>query len=190
MTFYRERGRVAPGVIAAGDLDLIARPIDFLGLNYYTTVTIAAGGEEGPEPGPGSDVDPELGHTDMGWRVDPDGLSRYLRHLSDTYQPSSILVTENGASYSDQPDENGVVDDPRRIDYLRSHVLAVAEARAAGVPVDGYVVWTLMDNLEWVEGFSQRFGLVWVDQTTLTRVPKRSFDWYADLARTGTLTVS
>ncbi|MGH8950359.1 MAG: GH1 family beta-glucosidase [Acidimicrobiia bacterium] len=189
MRFYRDRGRIAPDLIAAGDLDLIARPIDFLGLNYYTTLTIAAGAEEGPDPGPEPGIDPGPGHTDMGWRVDPDGLSRYLRHLSDTYQPGSILITENGASYSDEPDENGVIDDRRRIDYLRSHILAVAEARASGVPVDGYFVWSLMDNLEWVEGFSQRFGLVWVDQRTLARVPKRSYDWYADVARTGTLTV-
>ncbi len=67
---------------------------------------------------------------------------------------------------------------------------AVVEARTGGVPVQGYFVWTLMDNLEWTEGFAQRFGLVWVDQETLQRTPKRSFDWYRQLATTGTLTVS
>jgi beta-glucosidase len=73
------------------------------------------------------------------------------------------------------------------VEYLRSHIAAVQSARDSGVPVDGYFVWSLMDNLEWLEGFSQRFGLVWVDQATGRRVPKRSFDWYSKVARTGTL---
>jgi beta-glucosidase len=134
--------------------------------------------------------DPRPGHTDMGWRVDPAGLHRYLRHLHDTYSPASILITENGASYSDGPDEDGVIEDTRRIDYLRAHVEAMAAARAEGVPVDGYFVWSLMDNLEWIEGFSQRFGLVWVDLKTLDRTPKRSFDWYRSLVTAGTLAAS
>jgi beta-glucosidase len=100
------------------------------------------------------------------------------------------MITENGASYSDGPDENGVIDDARRIDYLRSHIEAMATARAQGVPVDGYFVWSLMDNLEWLEGFSQRFGLVWVDRQTLDRTPKRSFDWYREIIGAGTLAAS
>jgi beta-glucosidase len=189
MRVYRDRGLIDADFVAGGDLTTISTPIDFLGLNYYTTVTIAAGEEEGPEPGPEPGADPGPDHTEMGWLVDPAGLSRYLRHLHDTYAPASIMITENGASYSDGPDVNGVIDDGRRIDYLRNHVQAVADARAEGVPVQGYFVWTLMDNLEWVEGFSQRFGLVWVDQETLDRTPKRSFDWYRQLVTTGTLTV-
>jgi beta-glucosidase len=130
------------------------------------------------------------GHTDMGWRVDPAGLGRYLRHLHDTYSLASIVITENGASYSDGPDESGAINDMRRIDYLRAHVEATGAARADGVPVDGYFVWSLMDNLEWVEGFSQQFGLVWVDRNTLERTPKRSFDWYRSLVTAGTLASS
>ena len=172
MRVYVDRGRIGPGVIAKGDMETIAIPIDFLGLNYYTTVTIAAGDDDPAESGPPPGNDPRPGHTDMGWKVDPDGLTRYLRHLNDTYAPASILITENGASYSDGPDANGVIDDRRRIDYLRSHVGAIAEARAEQVPVDGYFVWSFMDNLEWVEGFSQKFGLVWVDRETLDRTPK------------------
>jgi len=168
-------------------METIAIPIDFLGLNYYTTVTIASGEEEPAESAPPTDADPGPGHTDMGWKVDPEGLTRYLRHLNDTYAPASILITENGASYSDGPDENGVIDDQRRIDYLTSHVRAIADACAEQVPVDGYFVWSFMDNLEWVEGFSQRFGLVWVDRDTLDRTPKRSFDWYRALVTSGTL---
>jgi beta-glucosidase len=99
-------------------------------------------------------------------------------------------VTENGASYSDGPDANGVIKDERRISYLRGHISAVGRALDQGVPVDGYFVWSFLDNLEWVDGYSQRFGLVWVDPETGRRIPKRSFDWYCDVARTGTLPVS
>jgi beta-glucosidase len=190
MRTYRDRGRIDPGLVTAADLAIIAEPIDFLGLNYYTTVTVAAGDEDGPDPGPEPGKDPGPGYTDMGWFVDPAGLTRYLRHLHDSYSPASILITENGASYSDGPDENGVIDDTRRIDYLRSHVEAMAAARTQGVPVDGYFVWSLMDNLEWLEGFSQRFGLVWVDPQTLDRTPKRSFDWYRGMIGAGTLAAS
>ena len=187
MRAYVDRDRVEPGMIATDDMRTIATPIDFLGVNYYTTVTIGVGEEEMDrsemEPGP----EPPPGFTEMGWRVDPDGLAGYLRHLSTTYGPSSILVSENGASYSDRPDENGVIDDQRRIDYLAAHVGAVASARGDGVPVDGYFVWSLMDNVEWLEGFGQRFGLIWVDESTLERTPKRSFEWYRRLVTTGTL---
>jgi beta-glucosidase len=176
--------------VTPADLAVISRPIDFLGLNYYTTVTIGAGQGDGPDPGPVEGQAPGPGHTDMGWRVDPEGLGRYLRHIHDTYAPASILITENGASYDDGPDENGVIEDTRRIVYLRSHIEAMAEAMEAGVPVEGYFVWTLMDNLEWVHGFSQRFGLVWVDRETLDRTPKRSFEWYRSLVSTGTLAAS
>jgi beta-glucosidase len=190
MRTYRDRGHIDPDLVTTADLTKIAQPIDFLGLNYYTTVTVAAGEEEGPDPGLEEGRDPGPGYTDMGWLVDPAGLTRYLRHLHDAYSPTSIMITENGASYSDGPDENGVIDDARRIDYLRSHIEAMATARAQGVPVDGYFVWSLMDNLEWLEGFSQRFGLVWVDRQTLDRTPKRSFDWYREIIGAGTLAAS
>jgi beta-glucosidase len=80
-----------------------------------------------------------------------------------------------------------VIDDRRRIEYLDAHVRALAAARLDGAPVDGYFVWSLMDNVEWLEGFAQRFGLVWIDETTLERIPKRSFEWYRRLVTTGAL---
>jgi len=187
MRIYRERGRIEPDLIDANDLRTIATPIDFLGLNYYTTVEVGVGGEEidAPETEPGPD--PQPGYTEMGWRIDAEGLSRYLGELSETYAPTSIIVSENGASFSDGPDEKGVVDDQRRIEYLSAHVRALATARLDGVPVDGYFVWSLMDNIEWLEGFAQRFGLVWIDENTLERTPKRSFEWYRKLVTTGVL---
>jgi beta-glucosidase len=187
MRTYQDRGRIDLSVLQPGDLDVIATPIDFLGLNYYTTLRIRAGSEESEDSESGPGPNPPDGYTEMGWKIDPGGLASYLEHLSDTYAPPSILVTENGASYSDGPDENGVIDDQRRISYLRGHIEAVTSTRERGIPVDGYFVWSFLDNLEWVHGFSSRFGLVWVDEQTKERLPKRSFDWYATVARTGTL---
>jgi len=92
-----------------------------------------------------------------------------------------IYITENGCSYGDEPDENGVVDDQRRIAYLDSHLRAIKRAIDSGVDVRGYYTWSLMDNFEWAEGYTQRFGLVHVDYETLTRTPKKSFQWYADM---------
>jgi beta-glucosidase len=186
---YESKGRVPDGLFHDSDLEEIAAPIDFLGLNYYTTVEVGVGAEEYE----GSDVEPSHepppGYTEMGWRIDPQGLTDYLVHLYQTYDPPSILITENGASYSDGPDRSGVVDDRRRVSYLARHIAAVEKAIEAGVPVDGYFVWSLLDNLEWTHGFAQRFGLVWVDHQTFERVPKRSFHWYGDVIANGGLSL-
>jgi beta-glucosidase len=181
MRTYVDRSRFPSDLIASGDMDEIAAPIDFLGLNYYTTVAVHSGADEIEAEDAEPTARPTAGFTEMGWEIDPDGLADYLIHIADTYAPASILVTENGASYSDGPDEKGLIDDRRRIAYLSRHVAAVETAREAGVPVDGYFVWSLLDNIEWVLGFNQRFGLVWVDQETFERLPKRSFDWYRQL---------
>lgn len=174
---YHDRGRFpeekAPFDLP-GDQAEIATPMDFLGINYYTSLGIAAGDEEEDEPErpPGSEQ-PE-GFTEMGWRNTPEALTRFLERVHREYGPSRIVVTENGASYSDPPDSN----DERRIEYLRTHIDAVQAAIEAGVPVTGYFVWSLLDNFEWALGYTQRFGLVWVDHDTLERVPKQSFAWY------------
>ena len=91
------------------------------------------------------------------------------------------MITESGCAYNMGPDEDGVVDDQPRIDYLDAHLRAVAEAIERGVDVRGYYCWSLLDNFEWAEGFTQRFGLVHVDYETQVRTPKRSFEWYADV---------
>lgn len=178
-----------PGLpfLEPGDLDQIATPIDFLGLNYYTSVQIRERDEDGmgvvlPE-GP----DQPDGYTEMGWEITPQALTEYLRHLHELYRPASIVITENGASFSDAPDESGRIRDSRRIAYLEQHVLAVAAAVGSGVPVGGYFVWSLLDNLEWTSGYSQRFGLVWVDHASGQRSPKDSYYWYRDLIRDGLL---
>ena len=113
----------------------------------------------------------------------PDALREWLIMFRARYRAAlpPIMITESGCSYSDGPDEHGVVDDQRRIDYLDAHLRAVATAIQRGVDVRGYYAWSLMDNFEWAEGFAQRFGLVHVDYETLRRTPKKSFQWYADM---------
>ena len=105
-------------------------------------------------------------------------------YLPERVAPVWGSLAENGCSYAMGPDGSGVVDDQPRIDYLDAHLRAVAAAVARGVDIRGYYCWSLLDNFEWAEGFTQRFGLVHVYYDTLVRTPKRSFDWYADLIRT------
>jgi len=157
--------------IADGDLETIAAPLDFLGINYYTRNVVRAGvGEVATE---GAE------HTDMGWEVYPDGLRDLLVRLHAEYELPDLYITENGAAFPDSRN-NGTVPDPRRIAYLGDHLDAVASAIAGGVPVRGYFLWSLLDNFEWAFGYSRRFGIVYVDFETLERVPKDSFAWYRD----------
>jgi beta-glucosidase len=123
--------------------------------------------------------------TDMGWPVVPDGLRELLVGVQAQYGDAlpPVMVTENGAAFPDvlveAPDGDVAhVDDPRRVEYLRSHIAAVAAARDAGVDVTGYFVWSLMDNFEWAEGYAKRFGLIYVDYPTQRRIPKLSYSWY------------
>jgi beta-glucosidase len=154
-----------------GDLQTIAAPLDFLGVNYYTRHVVRAGvGEvaiEGAE------------HTDMGWEVYPEGLRDLLVRLHAEYELPDLYITENGAAFPDAR-ENGSVPDPRRVAYLEGHLDALASAVADGVPLRGYFLWSLLDNFEWAFGYSRRFGIVFVDFETLERVPKQSFAWYRD----------
>jgi beta-glucosidase len=119
--------------------------------------------------------------TAMGWEVYPNGVAEVLTRLHRVYGVRKLFVTENGAAYADVRTHDGAIHDVERIDYLASYIDAVASAVAAGVPICGYFVWSLLDNFEWVEGHSKRFGLVYIDYPTLERVPKDSFFWYRDM---------
>ena len=171
----RRFARILP-TIEDGDLEAISAPIDFLGVNYYRRHVVKAGANgSGPTV-----VEAEGGeHTVVGWEVYPDGLYELLVRLHEDYDPPPLYVTENGAAFGDTR-RNGTVDDPERASYLERHLAAVARAIAAGVPVDGYFVWSLLDNFEWARGYTPRFGLVYVDYGTLERVPKQSYHWYRD----------
>jgi beta-glucosidase len=165
-------------VAQEGDLARIAARIDFLGVNAYRRQVVRANPDGGR---PVRVRSSHAQHTDMDWEVSPTGLRDLLVRLADDYAPAALYVTENGAAFSDVRQHDGSVRDPERLAYLEAHVAAVADAIAAGAPVDGYFVWTLLDNFEWAEGYRRRFGLVYVDYPTLERVPKSSFAWYRDV---------
>jgi beta-glucosidase len=124
-------------------------------------------------------VRPENGvFTDMDWEVYPDALRDLLIRLHRDYHAPPIYITENGAAYNDPAPANGVVDDPKRVAYLEAHLKACEQALAAGVPLKGYFIWSLLDNFEWAEGYDKRFGIVYVDYQTLERTPKQSALFY------------
>jgi beta-glucosidase len=164
------------------DLQAIAAPTDFLGINYYRP-TFARAVTTDADPAGFQPLAPDelaaRGYevTAVGWPVVPEGLTELLVRVQRDYAPGAIYVTENGAAYDDQV-EAGTVDDARRVAYLRGHFAAMQEAIAQGVPLQGYFVWSLMDNFEWALGYSKRFGVVYVDYPTQARTPKASAAWY------------
>ncbi len=164
-------GADAPQV-EVGDLRDIATPMDFLGINYYTRAVFSASGA--------FDVKTSgLALTDMGWEVYPEGLTELLLRLHRDYTLPPLYVMENGAAFKDVF-ENGRVHDIARTDYIARHIGAVAEAMRQGVPMAGYMVWSLLDNFEWASGYEKRFGIVHVDYATLARTAKDSALWYRD----------
>ena len=169
------RGMLLPP-FAAEDLRTISAPLDFVGINYYQRQVVRAN----PRDGDPAVVSLEgVERTGMGWEVYPKGLHELLVRLHDTYDVPPIYITENGAAYPDTR-LNGSVPDPERASYIERHLEAVARAIGDGVPVAGYFVWSLLDNFEWSRGYSQRFGIVYVDFATLERVPKSSYRAYRD----------
>ncbi len=165
--------------IRRGDLATIAQPIDFLGINYYCGTRVQP--DPGAHPLHVSSPPPQLPTTAMGWEVDPGAFHALLLRLHRDYDLPPIYVTENGAAYDDPVPSDGYLDDPERLEYLRSHVAALQRAVAEGVDVRGYCAWSLLDNFEWEFGYSKRFGIVYVDFQTQRRIPKRSALWYRDL---------
>ena len=163
-----------------GDLEIARAAPDFLGVNHYTRQRLAAAPERLlglrlAEP----PADAET--TAMGWEVAPGAFRDVLLRLSADPDLPPLVVTENGAAFDDRPDADGRVEDDDRVAYLRRYLAALAEARARGARVDGYFVWTLLDNFEWAEGYAKRFGLVRVEGPDLRRVPKASYEAYARL---------
>ncbi len=174
LTFY---GEAAP-VMETGDMKVIATPIDFLGVNYYSNRFVRAASAEEDGFGVGGLKQEELTQagydvTEMGWPVMPDGLRELLVGLNREYHPRAIYITENGAAFADQVEE-GAVHDTRRVEYLKEHFLAARRAISDGVPLRGYFVWSLLDNFEWSMGYSKRFGIVYVNYDSQERIPKDS----------------
>lgn len=179
---YQKAGYLPQGLnfVCSGDMDVIAAPTDFLGVNYYTRTVCR---DEHAENNLPATLVADLPRTEMDWEVFPQGLYELLNRLHFHYGPRKMYVTENGVSYSDGPDGAGRVADERRVAYLQAHFAAAHRAVQNGVPLAGYFVWSLMDNFEWAKGYSQRFGLVHVDYQTQTRTLKDSALWYRDVIR-------
>jgi len=183
LSYYRERGVELPPV-RDGDLRKISAPVDFLGVNYYFRHHVRDDPEGGPPEVPFSDLGarPIVPHaaekTAMGWPVEPEGLAEILVRLKDEYTQVPLYVTENGRAVHDYADPEGNVKDFERVSYLDAHFRAARTAMERGVDLRGYIVWSLLDNFEWAEGYSKRFGLVFVDYPTQKRTPKASFRWY------------
>jgi beta-glucosidase len=177
---------LAPGAempwVAPGDLAAIAAPLDVLGVNYYSRAVLRSDRVPESENAPRSIVeDPPEARTDMGWEVHPDGLRDVLVRVHREYAPPSIVVSECGAAYGDGPGRDRRIADVRRREFLRGHLLAAHGAIGEGVPLAGFYVWTLYDNFEWQNGWTRRFGVVWLDRATQERIPKDSAHWYRDV---------
>ena len=164
--------------IRPGDLETIAQPLDYLGINFYRPNLVTAS-DDGSVLGL-VEVPQEADTTAMGWAVVPEALTELLVGLKRDYGDLPLLITENGAAFVDRRNGGDVVEDPSRLAYIEGHLTAVENAIAAGVDVRGYFVWSLLDNFEWEHGYSHRFGIVYVDFETQRRIPKRSALWYRD----------
>ncbi|MEM5470159.1 GH1 family beta-glucosidase [Hoeflea sp. AS60] len=165
--------------IKAGDLEVINQPLDFWGLNYYTPMRVSDDASTAfPHVATAPAVNPEK--TDIGWEIEPRGLSHVVKDLYGRYTLPDFYITENGAADNTEV-ENGAVSDTMRLDYLATHLSVAADLVAANYPLKGYFAWSLMDNFEWAEGYSQRFGIVHVDYATQKRTIKQSGHWYRDL---------
>jgi len=179
--------------VRAGDDALVRAPLDFIGLNYYSPWLVEHDSQATDIPGlaaraewaraPGTPK-----QTDIGWDIHAPGLHEILLDMSEATQGLPIEITECGAAYHEGPDSQGRIPDHARIDYLRQHLAAVAQAMRQGVPVRAFHYWSLLDNFEWAEGYSQRFGLVHVDfDDAQRRRLKESAHWYAAVAASGRL---
>jgi beta-glucosidase len=166
--------------VQPGDMARIAQPIDWFGLNHYCPIYARA--DQGPLGFAWADAPTDGPLTGVGWRIDPDAFRNEMIVTHRRYK-LPIYITENGYGAHETLDAAGGVNDGGRIAYLAKYTKALEEAVASGADVRGYFLWSLLDNLEWGAGFANRFGIVFVDYPTQRRIPKASFDWFAELIR-------
>jgi beta-glucosidase len=171
--------------IKPGDMELVKAPLDFIGINLYTRTVVSA---DPTDRNLGLRRIPQTGaeQMDNGWEVYPEAIYQVTMRIWNDYR-RPIFITENGCAFNEGPDEGGAVNDDRRVSYCRRHIAQMARAIEDGADVRGYYAWTLMDNFEWIQGYSQRFGLVYVDFATQQRTMKKSGHWYRDLIRSNCL---
>ena len=170
--------------IKPGDLEIIHQPLDSLGLNIYTgTYVRAASNEDGYEF---LNLPKGYPQMHMPWlNILPESIYWGIRHISETVGRNDlpVYITESGCAAQDEVNSTGQVIDTDRIMYLRQHLKSAHQAISEGYPLKGYFLWSFMDNFEWAWGYSRRFGIVYVDYKTQKRIPKASFEWYAECIR-------
>ncbi len=167
--------------VQPGDMDIVQVDLDFIGINLYSRSVVADDPQNrnlGARVVSMGDVE----RTEFNWEVFPEAIHDVIMRIWNDYR-KPIYITENGCSYGDGPDSTGVIDDQRRISFLQRYLAQVARAIDEGADVRGYYHWSLYDNFEWAFGFSQRFGLVYVDFPTQRRIVKSSGRWYADVIK-------
>lgn len=184
LSWYGYKGLPFPQ-LEKEEAQLIAQPLDFLGINYYSRHIVKKGLH------PVLEIEffrpKESVYCTMGWEVYPQGMYEIIARVAEEYCPGRIYITENGVSFADTPSGEGIVEDTGRIAFLRDHLREVLRAIACGYPVQGYFLWSLLDNFEWAQGYTQRFGIVYTDYTSLRRIPKSSYYWYREVVRTKAL---
>ena len=158
------------------DMDLIKQPLDFLGVNYYTRLLTSY--DPSDPVTQAKVVQKNTPTTEKGWEIYPNGLYEVLMRLRTDYSNPTLYVTENGVAFEDNVIKEGKIQDDDRIAFLQDHIFAAYRAIKDGVRLKGYFVWSIIDNFEWSEGYSMRFGLVHTNYQTLKRIPKKSFYWY------------
>lgn len=185
-SYLTAQGKDAP-TVKDGDFKAIGSPIDFLSINVYTgnTVRADAGSPSGYEILPHRPQSPRMPSP---WLyVTPEVLYWGIRAVSELWKPKSLFISENGCSADDVVAADGKVHDADRVMYLRNYITHMQRAAREGYPIDGYFVWSLMDNFEWEDGYTKLFGIHHVDFRTGKRTPKLSADWYRELVRTNRL---
>lgn len=174
--YLRKEGANAPKV-EAGDMEAISSKLDFVGLNVYHASYVRA-----DDSASGYVVDPmptSFPHMASPWLfIGPECIYWTIRNVSELWKPKSIFITENGCSSDDVPNAKGRIEDIDRVMYLRNHIGYLRRAAQEGYPIKGYFLWSLLDNFEWADGYSKRFGIHYVDYVTQKRIPKLSAEYY------------
>ena len=163
--------------IGSNDMSIICQPLDFLGLNVYFGRKYCAGRNDAPEAVP---LEPGQAYTSYHWPVVPESLYWAPKFYWERYK-LPVIISENGMAGSDVLSPDGGVHDPERIDFLKGYLRELMRACKDGIDVRGYFLWSILDNFEWAAGYSQRFGIVYVDYQTQKRIVKDSARWYKEV---------
>jgi beta-glucosidase len=172
--------------IEDGDMEVIQQPIDFIGVNYYSGNVARYKENEGLLDIENIEID--YNHTHIGWPIYADGFYKVFHYLAERYGNIPLFITENGACCKDDL-VDGKVNDQDRIHYYKQHLTAVSRAIDSGIPIIGYLAWSLLDNFEWADGYGKRFGLVYIDFQSQDRNKKESYHWYKEVIANGSMEI-